>query len=107
MKIITLISGVGALLIALNATAGDIAAGKQKSQACAACHGEGGHSTNPQFPKLAGQIEDYLSHTLKAYHDGARKNAIMQGMAAALSESDIEDLAAYFHSEPGELIVKQ
>lgn len=106
MKIITLIAGLGCSLIVLNANAGDIAAGKQKSQACAACHGEGGHSTNPQFPKLAGQVEDYLAHTLRAYRDGARKNAIMQGMAATLSDSNIDDLAAYFHSEPGDLIVK-
>ena len=107
MKISATIVGAACALISLNAAAGDIAAGKQKSQVCATCHGEAGRSTNPLFPKLAGQVEDYLVHTIKAYRDGTRKNAVMQGMAASLSNSDIEDLAAYFHSESGDLIVKE
>jgi hypothetical protein len=106
MKITTLMAGVCCSLIALQANAGDITAGKEKSQACIACHGEGGHSKNTQFPKLAGQVEDYLVHTLKAYRDGSRKNAIMQGMAGALSDANIEDLSAYFNREPGELVAK-
>ena len=80
--------------------------GKQKSMACAACHGEGGHSTNPMYPILAGQVEDYLVHALKAYRGGSRNNAIMQGMAASLSDQDIDDLAAYFHSQTSDLVSK-
>ncbi|MEK6663060.1 MAG: cytochrome c [Pseudomonadota bacterium] len=81
--------------------AGDAAAGKEKSAACAACHGPDGNSTVPDFPKLAGQNGDYLSHTLKAYKTKARTNAIMNGQAANLSDQDIANLAAYYASQKG------
>ena len=94
-----------ALLLA-SATAsasGDVAAGKQKAQACAACHGADGNSTDPQYPRLAGQYADYIAQALHEYKDGQRKNAIMVGMAAPLSDTDIDNLAAYFSSLPGKL----
>lgn len=81
--------------------AGDPAAGREKSQACAACHGPDGNSPAPQFPKLAGQYPDYLVHALTAYQNGERKNPMMQQMAAPLSEQDIKDLAAYYASQQG------
>lgn len=94
---------VGCLLaLALGgAQAGDAAAGKQKSQACAACHGPDGNSPSALYPHLAGQYETYLLRALKDYKSGARKNAIMAGMVAALSEQDLEDLAAYYASQKG------
>jgi cytochrome c553 len=81
--------------------AGDAAAGKAKSTACAACHGADGNSPTSAFPKLAGQNDDYLAHSLKAYRDKTRSNAIMNGQAANLSDQDIADLAAYFASQKG------
>lgn len=83
--------------------AGDVEAGKEKSLTCQACHGPDGLGTNPMYPVLAGQYEDYLAHALRAYRDGSRKNAIMAGLAAPLSDEDIEDLAAYYASLPGGL----
>lgn len=82
---------------------GNIAAGQQKSQACAACHGANGISTSDQFPILAGQYRDYLIQALHEYQKGERKNPIMAGMAKPLSEQDVQDLAAYFSSLPGPL----
>lgn len=76
--------------------AGDAEAGKAKSMTCAACHGADGNSAIADYPKLAGQHASYLATTLKAYRDGSRANAIMQGMAAILSDNDIADLAAYY-----------
>jgi len=70
--------------------------GKTKSATCAACHGADGNSAVADYPKLAGQHATYLESTLKAYRDGSRANAIMQGMAAALTDNDIADLAAYY-----------
>jgi cytochrome c553 len=82
--------------------AGNAAAGKEKSQTCAGCHSATGDSTNPQFPKLAGQHDDYIVRALSEYKSGARKNPIMKGFAAGLSTQDMEDLAAYFSSQaPG------
>jgi cytochrome c553 len=84
---------------------GNVAAGKEKAASCAACHGIDGNG-NPDdpasaiYPRLAGQHEDYLRKVLREYNSGKRKNAIMNGMAAPLSEQDQADLAAYFASLP-------
>ena len=73
--------------------------GKAESATCAACHGADGNSAAADYPKLAGQHATYLASTLKAYRDGSRANAIMAGMAAALSDDDIADLAAYYTTQ--------
>ncbi|MEX2197189.1 MAG: cytochrome c [Burkholderiales bacterium] len=85
--------------------AGKADAGKQKAaQVCAACHGPAGNQpTAPENPILAGQHYDYLVKTLQDYKSGKRNNAIMKGFAASLSTRDIEDLAAWFASQPSDL----
>ena len=99
--VITVFSGMF-LLISGQVLAGDIEAGKKKAgEVCAACHGLDGNSPNPAFPKLAGQYETYLEKTLIEYKTGARKDAIMSSMAAALSKEDIENLSVYFSSQSG------
>ena len=70
---------------------------------CAACHGENGVSASPMFPNLAGQHRSYLEVALKGYKSGARKNAVMAGQAAALSDADIKALAAWYSSQPSKL----
>ena len=100
---VSLILAAG-LCSALSAQAsGNPAKGEEKAKAvCAACHGAHGESAGPDFPKLAGQPEDYLQTALKHYKGGVRrKNPIMMGMAAALSEQDMADLAAWFSSQQG------
>jgi cytochrome c553 len=84
---------------------GDAAAGKAKSGTCVACHGADGNGNIPLYPRLAGQHEDYLRKSLTDYQSGARKNAVMKGMVAALSARDVADLAAYFASQPNGLTV--
>lgn len=102
MKTSTLLA-LGLLLtgVAGTATAADIAAGKEKSATCVACHGADGNSTDPQYPRLAGQHASYLERALLDYRSGDRKNPIMAGFAAGLSDADIADLAAYFASQSG------
>jgi cytochrome c553 len=78
--------------------AGDPEAGKQKSATCQGCHGADGLGLQPIYPRLAGQYPDYLAKALHDYKAGRRQNAIMQGMVAALSDQDIEDLAVYYGS---------
>jgi cytochrome c553 len=80
---------------------GNAEAGHKKSTPCQACHGPNGISVSPAFPNLAGQNPDYIVTALRHYKEGKRKNPIMQGQAANLSERDIEDLAAYFSSQKG------
>jgi cytochrome c553 len=80
------------------AFAGDAAAGKSKAASCGACHGMNGVSTNDIWPNLAGQKAGYLMAQLKAFRDGQRKNPMMSPMAAPLSDTDIDNLAAYYSS---------
>jgi cytochrome c553 len=83
------------------AAKGDPEAGKAKAVPCKACHGESGISVSPEFPKIAGQHADYLAIALKHYKLGKRKNPIMAGQVANLSDKDMLDLAAYFSTQPG------
>jgi cytochrome c553 len=82
----------------LAVAAGSAAAGAAKAAVCQACHGPNGNSANPQWPNLAGQNAAYIEGQLKHFHDKTRVDAsgVMPPMAAALSDQDIEDLAAYF-----------
>lgn len=87
------------------AEGGDAAAGKTKSATCAACHGMDGNSTNPEWPKLAGQHESYLVKQLQNFKHDDRVNASMSPQAKPLSDQDMADLAAYFAGQgvkPGE-----
>lgn len=81
------------------ATFGDPKAGQSKAAACAACHGMDGNSSDPQYPKLAGQHERYIWRQLKLFKSGERNNAIMMGMSAPLSEQDMRDIGAWFGSQ--------
>lgn len=100
-KIITI--ALLALCLASSAVfaGGSVAAGKEKSQTCVACHGEAGISPTAQFPNIAGQYRDYLYQALTDYKSGNRKNPIMGGIVAALNEQDMKDLAAYYASLEG------
>lgn len=75
---------------------GDAQAGAGKAAVCAACHGPQGVAIAPNFPNLAGQSATYLYVQLKEFHDGQRKDPVMTGQAAALSDADMRDLASYY-----------
>ena len=79
--------------------AGDVEAGKSKSIVCSACHGQDGNSINPLWPSLAGQHKQYTIHTLRAYQNGTRVDAVMQAQVIALTEQDLEDIAAYYNAQ--------
>ena len=76
--------------------AGDIAAGKIISAQCAACHGVDGNSSEPSFPKLAGQGEGYLYKQLLNFASGTRESLIMGPMIADISAQGLADLSAYY-----------
>ena len=79
--------------------AGDVEAGKSKSIVCSACHGQDGNSINPLWPSLAAQHKQYTIHTLRAYQNGTRVDAVMQAQVMALTEQDLEDIAAYYNAQ--------
>lgn len=80
-------------------TGGSAEAGAGKAAVCGACHGPGGNSSNPEWPKLAGQHAAYTYAQLKVLKSGERKNPVMNAQAANLSDQDMRDLAAYFAAQ--------
>ena len=77
--------------------ASDATAGKTKAAMCAGCHGEKGEGIAPN-PKLAGKPEADLLKELKDFKSGAKSSPVMNGIAATLSDQDMENLAAYYAS---------
>ena len=73
---------------------------KNNLSMCSGCHGIPGYKTAyPEVyhvPKLGGQSPAYLVNALKAYRSGERNHPSMRGIAAGLSDKDMEELAAYF-----------
>ncbi len=78
---------------------GKAADGQAKAALCAGCHGQGGNSTNPEWPRLAGQSAVYTAAQLRLFKAGTRANPIMQALVAALTDQDIDDLAVYFQTQ--------
>jgi len=83
----------------LKPTGKAVGAAPKAAQTCVACHGNDGVGILPEYPNLAGQHEDYIQNALKSYRSGQRKNAVMAGMAAALTDADIRELARYYSSQ--------
>jgi cytochrome c553 len=91
---------------------GDAAAGRSKAQTCVACHGDGGNSMVPNFPKLAGQNERYLVKQLQNIQCGAlsadeqkaqkclaRAIPSMAGQLDRFNDDDLADIGAYYASQ--------
>ncbi len=78
--------------------AADVKAGRAKAVQCQACHGLDGIAKIPEAPNLAGQNEDYLVKALNDFKSGARQNEMMSMMVKPLSDADIANLAAFYHS---------
>ena len=79
----------------------DVPAGQRPkaTETCLACHGTNGVGITADFPTISGQHRDYLERALTDYKKGGRKNVIMAGMAAALTQEDIKALSAYYSSQ--------
>lgn len=89
------------LVLSTPAIAGDIDIAAAGATVCAGCHGMDGISVAPGFPSLAGQDFLYLKNQLVNFRNKSRTGGsapIMYGMAAGLSDDDIERLAKYFSS---------
>lgn len=78
----------------------DVAAGQSAyaSRGCIGCHGPAGVSAATTYPSLKGRDADFIRKNLTDYRSGARKNAVMNAMAAGLSDADIRNLADYIDS---------
>lgn len=96
-------AGAACLLVCLPLYAGNPSRGQElAAEVCASCHGNDGNLVlADNYPRLAGQHEDYLVVALKAYRSGDRQNAIMGAFAQNLSDQDIDNLAAWFSRQEG------
>ena len=85
------------LMFASSVFAADVELGKAKAeQVCKTCHGMDGVGIDDTYPRLAGQYADYMEQALLDYRSGNRKNPIMAGFAATLTDEDIANVAAYY-----------
>jgi cbb3-type cytochrome c oxidase subunit III len=78
---------------------GDATAGQAKSATCAACHGMDGNPASSQYPKLAGQHEEYIARQVDMFKSHKRDSAVMMGFVMGLSAQDMHDIGAYFASK--------
>ena len=95
-KLLSVFCVIGSCALAGSSLAGDVDAGATKAEVCLACHGMDGIGKQPAYPNLRGQKEVYLLNQLKAFRDGQRIHPMMTSMALPLSDTDIENLAAYY-----------
>jgi len=65
---------------------------------CMACHGGNGMQTAPNIPSLDGQSSVYLAKQLRDFQSGRRSDPVMSPLAKALSDEEVDQLAAYFAS---------
>ncbi len=75
--------------------------------ACLTCHGPKGQSATATWPKLSAQHAAYTAKQLKNFKEGTRANPVMMGMAATLTEQDMQNIAAYLVKQPASLGVAQ
>lgn len=100
-SLLSTVTLMGSAVAAQGATASaDLAKGEASYTAvCAACHGADGNSGLAANPKLAQQHPEYLVKQLSEFKSGKRANAIMGGLAAALSDQDMVNISAWLHSK--------
>lgn len=78
----------------------DLAKGQAiATSVCVACHAVDGSRGQAAYPILEGQHAAYLVKQLVEFKSGKRENAIMTGMASALSEEDMKNVAAFYASK--------
>ncbi len=97
---VLLAAGITFLAVSAHAAEGNAQVGAKKVSMCIGCHGIPGYRiTFPEtytVPKLGGQHAGYIVAALNAYKNGERKQPTMRGIASALSEQDMADIAAYY-----------
>jgi cytochrome c553 len=103
MRIIAVSALLAALLgvQAAAVAAGNPELGQQKAAVCMACHGPDGNSPvlpapAEPWPKLAGQLPEYIDKQLHDFKAGRRSNVQMSPQAQMVAEADIADIATFF-----------
>jgi cytochrome c553 len=76
----------------------DTAAGMRKGIGCAACHASSDPASDT--PRLARQNAGYLARQLRAFRSGERANPLMDEITRQMTDTDIDDLAAFWSHQP-------
>lgn len=98
--LVIMFAGLAMMASGVSYAKGDATKGKALSAACAACHGGDGNSTNPDWPKLAGQGQAYIAKQLHDFRSDKRVDAVMSAQAKLIaSDEDVEHIAAYYASQ--------
>lgn len=98
--ILALVGIYSSVIVTTTAFAADVNNGQTLSATCIACHGEKGNSLAPSFPNIAGQTQQYLAKQLREIQSGERSVPTMMGQLDNMSAQDLEDIAAYYASQP-------
>ena len=80
-------------------TSNSLQVGEALADACTSCHGTGGRSQG-YIPSLAGAKQADLMRQLLAFRAQSGQATIMNRIARAYSDSELEALAGYFGSRP-------
>ena len=103
MRVAILSMALGGLWLAGAAlsqeVAGDPASGRKLAGQCRTCHGIEGAAKMPAAPSIGGEPASFLASQLTAFRSGTRQNEMMSVVAAALSDQQIADLAAWYSSQ--------
>jgi cytochrome c553 len=99
-RTILLLAAIASLPAGFALAAADVAAGQEKARTCVGCHGETGVSPNPGIPSLAGQQDQFIQWQLVFFRSGRRPNPLMVPIVAGLTDEDVRNLGAYYHSLP-------
>ncbi|MBO9455139.1 cytochrome c4 [Paracoccus sp. R12_1] len=103
MRGISLLLASGGIILAGAASSqdlqGDAASGRKLAGQCRTCHGLEGYARIPVAPHIGGESAEYVRGQLTAFRDGERRNEMMSVVAAALTDQQIADLAAWYSSQ--------
>ena len=73
--------------------------GRRVAAFCANCHGDGGNSTKPEVPNLAGQNPAYLIDQVRQFAEGRRRNEFMEGLIKALNADERVGIVVFYASQ--------
>lgn len=86
------------------------ASGEPLVEECAACHGEGGRSADPQVPSIGGFSDYAIIDLLESYRTGFREGRVatrpdgsetnMNAVAKALTDAEVEAVARHYAGQP-------
>lgn len=102
MKHTTFVGGAVMLAWLAGGTAvgAEIASGELLGQNCAACHGTDGREFNEAMPSLAGMQPAVFVRAMQEFREGKRPAIVMDRIAKAFSDDEIEVMAAFFAEQP-------